>query len=85
MGDPDTRLLRKLALGRLVQPLMDVDEPARKREFAGEGLLSPLDEQGLESAIDHREHDEVDGDPERRVNPSSCHLDRKPPRGLSSP
>jgi hypothetical protein len=61
-----------------------VDEPAGKRQLAGEGLLSPLDEQGLESAIDHREHDEVDGDPERRVSSGSCHLDRKSPEGLSS-
>ena len=64
MGYPDTRLLCKLSRRRLVQPLIDMDEPARKRQFAGERLLSPLDEQGSESAIDHREHDEVDGDPE---------------------
>ena len=84
MGSAEPGLFTELSRRGLLQPLVDVDEPPGKRQLAGERLLPPLDEQGMKLGIDHGEHDEVDGDPERRVSPSLCHLDRKPPEELSS-
>src|SRR5690606_23019246 len=60
-------LLGQLALGRREGVLVDVDEPARQRPVAGEGLVRALDEEQGQGAVADREDREVDRHRERRV------------------
>jgi hypothetical protein len=63
----DARLLEKLTAGRILEILVDPDEPARERELALLRLTTPLDEQDLEVTVTDGQADDVHGDGEDRV------------------
>ncbi len=66
----EPRLLGQFAGGGLVQALLPgLDEAPRQRPAPLEGRGGALDEQHVEPALAHRQHDDVDGQRDRREVP----------------